>query len=244
MITTHTTPLEYEDRVVTFIDVLGFAELVKASDVDVIARAKVSKLILTDELFAKFSERFFRGDATFFSDSFVLSVQAEGIIFLIREAGQLCRRLLLLGFPCRGAVTAGALYHRDRLVVGPALVKAYQLEQSVAIYPRVILDEAAMERWREEFRPGSAHPHLGSLVKQDRDGQYFINIFDPGWSEFLHWTDFIQSTDLIPTDPTDFLNTASAQVKKGLASFGANAKVHAKYSWLDAQCADHATGGR
>jgi len=201
---------DYQERVVAFIDVLGFAELVRASDTDPTKRDKIAKFIMTDKLFADFTGNMFRMAAAFFSDSFVLSIGSDRVFYLIREAGYLCRHLLLQGFPCRGAITTGSLYHQERIVVGPAFVKAYQLEQSVAIYPRVILDDATMQWWKHEFRPGSAHPHFESLVKRDRDGQHFIDIFNPGWSEFLRWTEFIPSTDSVPIDPAEFLKGASA----------------------------------
>lgn len=178
----YTHSLDYQERAVAFIDVLGFTALVKGSDADPTARLKIAKLIATNKLFEKFTSEMFPIDAAFFSDSFVLSMNVDRLFYLIRETGNLCRLLLLLGFPCRGAITAGALYHRERIVVGPALVNAYQLEQSVSIYPRIILDDAAMAHWKHEFRldesgEGPAHADLESFVKQDRDGQNFVDIF-------------------------------------------------------------------
>jgi hypothetical protein len=142
-----TNSFDYQERAVAFIDVLGFAELVKQSDANPTARAKLGKLITADKLFERFVGKFLRfADAAFFSDSFVLSVHPpeSALIYLIRETGYLCRYLLLQGFPSRGAITTGSLYHDGRFVVGPALVGAYRLEQSVAIYPRIILDDATM----------------------------------------------------------------------------------------------------
>jgi hypothetical protein len=178
--------LDYEKRVASFIDVLGFSALVHESRKHPIARDEIGKLISTDKLFERFVGTMLKfASATFFSDSFVLSMDASRAFNLIREAGYLCRHLLLQGFPCRGAITTGLLYHRERIVIGPALIEAYKLEQSVAIYPRVILDDATMELWRKEFSPGSAHPHLEAWVKRDRDGQHFLDIFNPTWTEPL-----------------------------------------------------------
>lgn len=249
MHTSETNSFVYQKRVVAFIDVLGFTELVGQSDADEIAQAKIGKLIDINKLFEKFVGDFLRfADGAFFSDCFVLSMHPPEVrlIHLIRETGYLCRYLLLQGFPCRGAITTGSLYHHGRFIVGPALVNAYRLEQSVAIYPRIILDDATMGHWKHEFRQdefgvGAAHPELEGLVKRDRDGQQFLDIFHPGWaSTFLQWTDFVTS-DPIPTDPAEFLKEAWKRIEEGRTAHTGNPKVLAKYEWFATECAERAT---
>jgi hypothetical protein len=231
---------DYQQRAVAFIDVLGFADLVNRSESDPEMRAKVGSLIATNALFEKFVKQFLSpsADAAVFSDSFVLSMSADQIIHMVREVGYLCRRLLLLGLPCRGAITSGSLYHRGQIVVGPALIKAYQLERDVAVYPRVLLDDASMATWRNEFNPPSEHQNINSLVKKDRDGQHFIDIFHPAWPDFFPWTDFVSSTDLVPVGQVEFLQATSGVIEAGLDKSKYNAKVHAKYSWLRSQCVE------
>lgn len=114
----------YEERAVAYIDVLGFAELVKQSESSSIAFIKVQKLLSTDDLFDRFVGEFLSSfaEAAFFSDSFVLSVASpeSRLFYLIREVAYLCRYLLLQGFPCRGAIATGSLHHRgDLLLVRP-----------------------------------------------------------------------------------------------------------------------------
>jgi len=233
----------YADRIVAFIDVLGFSELVKASDTDSTALSKVKKLIATHELFERFMGEYLDfARADFFSDCFVLSVNTDQVIYLIRETGYLCRHLLLQGFSCRGGISAGSLYHHGPVVVGPALIKAYHLEKTVAVYPRVLLDDATMACWDEEFRLGSAHPHLKALVKRDRDGQHFIDIFNPEWGRnFIPWTEFIPSSDSVPTDPIEFLKEAWKRIEDNRAANIGNAKICAKYGWLSTECDQRAT---
>jgi hypothetical protein len=126
--------LTYEERIVAFIDVLGFAKLVEASEIDPEARTRINKIIATDQLFERFMKNMYPlVDAAFFSGSFVLSAPAGNAIYLIREAGYLCRHLLTLGFLFRGAIVAGALHHDNRTIVGPAFLKAYRLERQAQI---------------------------------------------------------------------------------------------------------------
>ena len=70
----------------------------------------------------------------------------------------------------RGAITIGKLCFDDILIHGEALVRAYQLESKVAIYPRVIYDsEIAMSFIQENDRR--------EKTNRDIDGIFYIDIF-------------------------------------------------------------------
>ncbi len=237
MLASEADSFEYQERIVAFIDVLGFSELVKASDANPAARGKIGKLIVANKLFERIMDDARFASATFFSDSFVLSMQSCRMFYMVREVGHLCRFLLLQGLPCRGAITVGSLYHHDRFVIGPAFLDAYRLEQSVACYPRIILDDVAMAFWREEFASPPAHAHLESLIKCDRDGQHFIDIFNREWgANFIPWTEIVSLPKSVPNDPRDFLELASQQIQAGLDANIRGSKVRAKYEWLAAEC--------
>lgn len=47
-------------------------------------------------------------------------------------------------------MTYGKLYHEDNICFGPAMIKAYNLEQE-AIYPRIIVDNLAIEKGLEQL---------------------------------------------------------------------------------------------
>jgi hypothetical protein len=190
MVSSSTSSLDYQERVVAFIDLLGFADQVKASATDAAAQDKIGKLITIYDVFDWFVtemiERLVKGG--FFSDTFILSATLEQAFYLIRETGNLCRFLLLQGFPCRGAVVAGLLHHHERIMIGPALVDAYRAERSVAIYPRILVDDATRDIWAEECDPESAHSNLKHLIREDCDGQHYLDILDPQWGIFFPWT--------------------------------------------------------
>jgi hypothetical protein len=234
----------YERRVFAFVDVLGFARLVEASEVDSTAREKIEKIVAADKAFEEFIALLSHNDfinGGFFSDSFILSSSEEGIIHAIREVAYLCRYLLSLGLPCRGAITVGALYHRNNVIIGPAFIEAYRMEQSVAIYPRVVLDEDALRLWTKECGPDSSCPELLTLVKRDRDGLNFLDIFDDRWSKsFEQWQEYVSMTDPVPTDHREFLAKASRTIELGLQSHQTNLGIGAKYFWLAAEYDEHA----
>jgi hypothetical protein len=230
---------QFEDRIVAFVDVLGFADLVKKAGSSSEAEAKLAGLIATNQLFEKMVQKWLGPSmqGAFFSDSFALSETPpeHWTIRLIRETGYLCRYLLLQGLACRGGIATGPLFHDGRFVVGPALVKAYELEQSVAVYPRIVLDEASMVHWINEVTE-SATSQLRSLVKRDRDGQHFLDLFHPAWpGSFIQWTEVEPLYDPMPVDQAEFLRRAREQVERGLAESEGNQRVRMKYEWLAAE---------
>ena len=88
--------------------------------------------------------------------------------------------LLAQGILCRGAVVKGLAYHRDRVLFGPAVIEAYELESRGARYPRIIVtDEVRKAAW-------GYHEGLwkGRLFVQDTDGCWFINVLTPSMSEW------------------------------------------------------------
>jgi len=62
------------------------------------------------------------------------------------------------GFFLRAGVTVGDIYHDENMVFGPALNRAYQLEDA-GKYPRIVLDELK--------------PELTSLSCAQKDGEKF-----------------------------------------------------------------------
>jgi hypothetical protein len=223
----------YQDRLVAFVDVLGFSQLTLLSEKDDAALAKIGKLVATNRLFeAFFGKLMDRAKVAFFSDSFVVSMGPDEIFYLVREIGYLSRYLLLLGMPCRGGISRGLLHHDGPVIVGPALIHAYQLEHCIAKMPRVILDDAAMDCWRNEFKAEPAHADCEKLVQTDPEGIHQLALADTGWTtNFLPWTEFIPARDSIPATHEEFLVTARAQIARGLAA-AKDEGVRVKYNWL------------
>ena len=233
----------YDNRVVAFVDVLGFSDLVEKSANNQTEKDKIGEIIGADKLFSNFVNVFLAEMASgaVFSDSFVLSMAPQNVYFMVREVGHICRHLLQLGISCRGAITIGPFYHHGHIMVGPALVKAVRLEKSVAIYPRIILDDLSFAAWEDEFELSSAHSGGKSLVKRDHDGRHFIDIFHPEWFDcrFLPLAEFGICANAFPPNHNEFISAASVNIKRNLEIFKAQPKTHAKYSWLYSECEAH-----
>lgn len=114
-----------------------------------------------------------------FSDSAVISCPAENdnLFFLILELIHLQIDLVPLGILLRGAITIGDLHHKRDIVFGPAMNDAYYLESKVAIYPRIILTESAIDQfYKFASTDEEIKQEFDSLILKDKDGYYFIDI--------------------------------------------------------------------
>lgn len=116
---------------------------------------------------------------TSFSDSLVLSVTLNvraisrlvtSLLFLLRSAAE-------LGSYVRGGVCQGLLCHEEDLCFGPALIDAYDLEQKVAFYPRIVVTPDAYKTIAAV--EGDVVGPLASYVRTDFDGERFLHFLSP-----------------------------------------------------------------
>jgi len=141
---TKSLTLNYEERVILFLDFLGFRELIddtieNPSRIQEITDAIDHLAEIADE-----TEFYPTQRVTQFSDSMVVSyaVHERSAVFeLLNDIAFCLVDLVERGFLLRGAVTCGDLLHTKKHLLGPAMVRAYELESKCARFPRVIIDE-------------------------------------------------------------------------------------------------------
>lgn len=81
---------------------------------------------------------------------------------------------VLAGRAIRGGITVGDIYCDSNFVDGPALIRAVQLEEKVAKWPRVLIEEDAADVIREQWA-GKTRPWPFQLAAVDADGRLFVN---------------------------------------------------------------------
>lgn len=137
--------IEYKNRLIAFIDVLGFKNLVFATQLEAIET--YYKFLLSN--FAEGAEKR-RLEYLLISDSIVVFCDdsTEDLFTLIKFIGLLQSGLLTRGIIVRGAISHGNLFvdKDNSIIVGPGLVNAYALE-ATAKYPRVIIDRKIIEKY-------------------------------------------------------------------------------------------------
>lgn len=176
--------LRYQNRVVAFLDILGWKKAV-LSEGDHVVSMLGKTLAQLQGVTSHFSslrkllpeDQKWPGDPvmTQFSDCLVFSAESNlhGREALQRALFILTSNLLQFGFLLRGGVTRGHLFHDSGLVYGPALIEAYELESKVASAPRVILSKELSLEWGGREITGG-YPWIPS-----DDGHLFFNFLSP-----------------------------------------------------------------
>jgi hypothetical protein len=159
---------------VLFLDILGMREITRAPAEEVERRLRDLDRAVTD-MSRDYLEPTSPFPAAFFSDAFVVAApiedeaeEQETVQELLFQTALLQLNFLAAGFYVRGGVSIAPFHIRNRLIFGPALVEAYELESAVAIYPRVVLSD--------EVAALAERPN--SLLVSDREGRTFVNYLD------------------------------------------------------------------
>ena len=168
------TPNKYEERILGYIDVLGWSSLINQSTTD---QAIITELLEALDLTRRDLENqphLHLVQVTHFSDHVCISCPAtmkHAIAAISIVLGSMTLKLLEKGFPVRGALVAGPLIHSGTRILGPALIEAHEIESRVAKYPRIVLSDRAVGYallCRDD-----------RLFPQDADGLTFLDVFAP-----------------------------------------------------------------
>jgi hypothetical protein len=233
--------MKYENRVVAFIDILGFKnmldETVNKKDEDL--EENIDKLIAAyNEINELWKED--RNDnsklnssrkVTIFSDSIVVSFQVSEpsqVFKTLVDIKHLVMSLVNREILCRGAISVGKLIHTDEYIFGPALVEAYTLESKAALYPRIILDREIVKIGAENRNQVNDYfeeqNSLEMLLEKDSDGMYYIDYFFKAAMEL----------DDVATDFPHYIETLGNIIRSGLkaSSHSSKSSVRIKFLWM------------
>ncbi|HYV95308.1 MAG TPA: hypothetical protein VE978_26265 [Chitinophagales bacterium] len=228
--------MKYENRIVLFLDILGFRSIVdqtvegeidKSDEIDIL----YSNLNYIEEFFShKLVGGKLSATITQFSDSIIISFSVEEsklLIKLIETIQEFVMHLIYNNLLCRGAISFGKLIHTDRIVFGPALNDAYETETKAALYPRVILDRTVIDvvrknRKTEKLLFGgikSPKQYFFSCLKKDTDDKYYVDYFP---------TNILLLSDRL--DIIEYLKNLRRLIVNGGKSNKPDLKV--KYGWM------------
>jgi hypothetical protein len=155
--------MQFEERAVAFIDVLGFKALVGSAVGSDERLKQLSGLIdllssavpcLDAEVDESVSPHLLPRHI-YISDCIILSAPLEdptrtsydGLSIVVMRAIQISHYLLKAGYLIRGGISVGKVWHTDSNIVGPAYQEAFLLEKN-GIEPIVVLSPSATKRWR------------------------------------------------------------------------------------------------
>lgn len=119
-----------------------------------------------------------------FSDNIVLSFNIDlesGIYFIIKDILNTIINLITKNVLIRGSVVCDKIYHDDKYVFGPGLIRAIELEK-YANYPRVIVENDVIEIAKKypSFLNSSKIEELmiTDMLYRDLDGLQYIDYFN------------------------------------------------------------------
>lgn len=234
--------MKYENRVVAFIDILGFKSLLddtttkdggdNEDNINKLVKAyeTIKDIWEDDEIYGSLSKPTSR-KVSIFSDSIVVSFEVgeESQVFsTLLDIKHLIMRLVYRKILCRGAVAIGKFIHTNDFLFGPALVEAYTLESKAAMYPRIILDrdviDVAARNKLSLHSSDDERKHVESLLEQDSDGMYYIDYFFKARTEL----------DDPEYDFPEYIEILGDIIRKGLmgSSHHGKADLRVKYSWM------------
>jgi hypothetical protein len=203
--------IEEQDRVVAFIDVLGFKDVMLSGDparrqsaIQLLRRVAgygAKHGIRTNNLGHGAQEVFIYPEITTFSDNIVLSAPMTSASFrsadietpmfvtaLITSIVSIVWQGLHTGLLFRGAISTGRLYHDSKVVAGEGLVKAVAMEKET-IWPRIQVDRSLLMANDEHGTP-ILDDCTRNAVVTDSDGRLVLNTlaFHIGvWSDYKYF---------------------------------------------------------
>ena len=148
--------MNYKSHIVAFLDILGFSEICMRSESSDEEKNRLKKIFdLCDSIPSQFEHLKGKRDikSIIVSDSIILTLELENEKLTLQElanfflaCGQFQYHLGIKGFWIRGGISVGSLnvdFERKH-VVGPALIRAINLEKKAARFPRIVVDSLVM----------------------------------------------------------------------------------------------------
>ncbi|MDD1505398.1 hypothetical protein PVA17_22000 [Lysinibacillus sp. CNPSo 3705] len=196
----------YEERVIAFIDILGFQEHVTRSETDANHSERLHNAlaylssIKTDNYKGAYPQNDLGREVSVFSDSIVISYPLtfkSASFYLLLDIIHIQLDMMNAGILVRGGVTVGKLYHSDGVVYGPAMNEAYQIESKYAIYPRVVVEKKVIiEGVKNSLHdPLLELEYIKGLIKEDEDHQFFIDYISQ-WQEIDDEESYLYALDV------------------------------------------------
>uniref|UniRef100_E6Q0P3 Guanylate cyclase domain-containing protein n=1 Tax=mine drainage metagenome TaxID=410659 RepID=E6Q0P3_9ZZZZ len=221
-----TWPKPYELRLVAFIDILGFKNIVQGTKDE---RRLKSVLRAIDRL-RELSEDVESSSkqVSQFSDSIVISYpvrERASVFYLLLDIAMAVLDLVYWGFAVRGGVTIGPLIHDEKHLLGQGLIDAYEMEAKHAKYPRVLVDPKLLKLARifhaPQNSPDDEAGYVRDLLREDEDNRFFLDY--TSWNAYFGLHGDVDGYD-------DYLTSISKMVKAQLKS--KDASVREKGLWL------------
>ena len=202
--------LIYQDRLVAFVDILGFKDAVnKSAGADewcIKLRKKINRLVDNNESFQLYNDAF----------KVLYEEQLKG------KAEETAN----FGFLLRGGITFGKIRHDHNKCFGPAMNRAYLLESETAVYPRILIDGFAL---KELAKDKFIHNSIEFISPDKSDGLLFLDYLSQ--KAYFEENDNYHDFEGNRLDYNQFLKNLKILITDNLEQYNNNEKVLEKYQW-------------
>jgi|JI6StandDraft_1071083.scaffolds.fasta_scaffold04608_7 hypothetical protein len=227
--------VETEPRIVCFLDILGFSDLIKKYDEDVTSTLlqdiqesfKLATKILQEAVKQQDKDLLKHLKYYSFSDNICISLPFfETMYDFLNNFNLLCIyirgfQLIMMtkGIFMRGGISTGSYFSDGNIIFSMGLVKAYKLECSKAIYPRVVIDEIIIERLLKNNMTELNRFGLGKVVVFDSENIAFVNHFGIMETSILQITSALESNVIDLENVDDPLLKIMSSVTDNIGNF-------------------------
>ncbi len=229
--------VNYERSILTYIDILGFRELIATKTAGDISRSiRVVREAVEPPRFKTSIPEIAEADFRNFSDLCIIrkpiakngKFPASGevhsqILHMVHVQSTL---LLDEGILLRGGVTVGDVALSYGQLFGPAVIRGYELESHVARFPRIVVGTEVLEELKKN---PALWVHDGdtdikatkTLLRRDFDGEYFVDYLRVIEEELDERSQY-----------PGLLEQHEEFIKRGLKRYKDNQSILPKYKWL------------
>lgn len=169
----------YKKSIMGIVDILGFKNFVqkeKENSVKTVIEAIRDSIMINKIAISNIVKY------AILSDTIIVyseNVDSDNVFYVIHALGNLQLELLRHRFLCRGALVTAENYINNDIIVSEALIKAHLIEEKIAIYPRIIIDEEVIKIIKPQIDSGKIMNDKKYLTKdaviRDDDGKYVLN---------------------------------------------------------------------
>ena len=212
--------IQYDNKVVAFLDILGFKSLVFQNKDDAIKAIKCLDKAISHSLECLFLENcpeWF--SARLFSDCICLSCDEHDLLTVLSELAWLQLNLSRWGIFVRGAIDEGLHFENERMIFSEGLINAFEVQKKDA-YPRILITDSIIDRVRNERTKYSKNELDAYLIKAP-DGLYFLD-----------YLQYIEEDIIFRSHMEDFLTSHKNAIIEQTHANITNQRVVEKYRWL------------
>jgi len=220
---------KYEERIICYFDILGWKEKIKATENDDL---KVKEMYDYYSYFINSFKEIENNKRTYptikvniVSDSFFISwsiMYRELTMTILNILKFQIQKMLMNDLLVRGGIFKGKLIHEKEILFGPALNKAYELENKCSKYPRIIFNDDIKSEFFHDYRGEESDPfnRYSRCLKQDTDCFYYLDYLA------FHKNTLIEEN----IDQKAFYSKLKHVILEGLKCSDPSIKM--KYEWL------------